>query len=259
MICPQCAARNPLGSTRCRTCARPFTRDAYRARMPPARRSARQPAEPPGREPAWPATADAPLFERTRAWQGQVAGERPRASRKRRGALIALGLASVVVVGTLVVLLLASAYVVKPIVREAAVADLRAGVRDEVSTQIATQIADAPAGEVVITDDEINQRLDDAGQLGPIDDLMLTITPEGLVVDLSAYGLSGTYQSVIRVENGAVVLDRGSLDGPLALVIPNGELADAANAEIAAALSEAGYRVESATMQAGAIVLAVSQ
>jgi hypothetical protein len=141
-------------------------------------------------------------------------------------------------------------------VRDAAVTDLRTGVRDEVNAQIADQIADAPEGDIVITDDEINQRLA-AGDLGPIDEVTITIAPDVMTVDLSAYGLHGTYQSVIRAENGTLVLDSGSLDGPLAFVIPDGELTDATNAEIAAALAAAGYRVESATMQDGAIALSV--
>jgi hypothetical protein len=164
---------------------------------------------------------------------------------------------SIVVVALLVAALLASSYIVKPMVRDAAVSDLRSGVRDEVNAQIATQIVDAPEGEIVITDDEINQRLAASGDLGPIDDVQITITPDAITVDLSAYGLSGTYQSVVRAENGTVILDGGSLDGPLGYVIPNDELAEATNAEIAAALSAAGYRVESATMQEGAIALTV--
>lgn len=164
---------------------------------------------------------------------------------------------SLVIVALLVAGLLASTYVVKPMVRDAAVTDLRTGVRDGVSAQIATQIVDAPEGEIIITDDEINQRLAAGGNLGPIDDVTVTIAPDVITVDLSAYGLSGTYQSSVRAENGSVVLDGGTLDGPLGFVIPNDDLADAANAEIAAALSAAGYRVEEATMQDGAIALTV--
>jgi hypothetical protein len=201
----------------------------------------------------------APLDE-TGVWAGQaVSSRRHRRRRRPHGCLIAFGVLSIVVVGLLVAALLASTYVVKPIVRDAAVTDLRAGVRDEVNAQIATQIADAPEGEIIITDDEINQRLAAGGDLGPIDDVTITIAPDVITVDLSAYGLSGTYESVVRAENGTIVLDSGSLDGPLSYVIPNDEQTEATNAEIAAALSEAGYRVESATMQDGAIALVVAR
>jgi hypothetical protein len=262
MICPQCATRNELGSQRCRACRRPFTHDAYQAATPagrsqPRRRQAPEPAlasdwmDAPRRHPAAP-------IDEAGVWPGQaVATGRPRRRRRPHGCLIAFAALSIVVVGLLVAALLASTYVVKPMVRDAAVTDLQAGVRDEVNSQIATQIEGAPEGEIVITDDEINQRLDASGNLGPIDDVTITIAPDVITVDLSAYGLSGTYESVIRAENGTIVLDSGSLDGPLGYVIPNDELAEATNAEIAAALSAAGYRVESATMQDGAIALTV--
>lgn len=164
---------------------------------------------------------------------------------------------SVLVVGLLVAALLASTYVIKPLVRDAAVADLQSGVREEINAQITAQMADMPTGEIVITEDEINRRLASSGALGPIDEVTITIEPDVITVDLSAYGLHGQYESVIRAENGTVVLDGGSLSGALSYVVPSAELAEATNAEIAAALSDAGYRVESATMQDGAIALMV--
>ena len=261
MICPQCATRNELGSQRCRACRRPFTHDAYQA-APPARRfQPRRQAAPTAHAAGWEddrRRQPAAPIEDTSIWSGQaVAGGRSSRGRLPRGCLVAFGVLSVVAVGLLVAALLASNYIVKPMVRDAAVTDLRSGVRDEVNSQIATQIEDAPEGEIIITDDEINQRLAAGGDLGPIDEVAITIAPDVITVDLSAYGLSGTYQSVVRAENGSVVLDSGSLDGPLGFMIPNNELADATNTEIAAALSEAGYRVESATMQDGSIALMV--
>lgn len=263
MICPQCATRNELGSQRCVACRRPFTHDAYRAGVPvrrfqPRRRQAGGPAPALGREGEDRARPVAPVVGDTGVWSGRaVAAGAPRRSRRSRGCLVAFGVVSILIVGFVVAALLASTYVVKPMVRDAAVADLRDGVGDEVSSQIATQIEDAPEGEIIITDDEINQRLAASGDLGPLDDITITIAPDAITVDLRAYGLTGTYQSVVRAENGAVVLDNGTLDGPLGFVIPNDELAEATNAEIAAALSEVGYRVESATMQDGAIALVV--
>lgn len=196
--------------------------------------------------------------EDTSVWSARGVRRREPGRRGRpHGCLIAAGVLSILIVGLLVAALLASNYVVKPMVRDAAVDDLRVGVRDEVSTQIATQIADAPEGEIIITDDELNRRLAASGDLGPIEAVTLTIAPDVITVNLRAYGLTGTYQSAVRVENGSLVLYGGTLDGPLGFLIPNDELTEATNIEIAAALSEAGYRVESATMQEGAIALSV--
>jgi|GEM_PF-2988809 len=260
MICPQCATRNELGSQRCRACRRPFTHEAYEAAQPRDRFRRRRPVtgqQAPVRY-ADAAPAVDPAVDATGVWDSRtVAPRRTRRRGRPHGCLLAFGVLSILAVALLIGALLASTYIVKPMVRDAAVTDLRAGVRDEVNAQIATQIANAPEGEIVITDDEINQRLAAGGDLGPIDDVTITIAPDVITVDLSAYGLSGTYESVIRAENGSVVLDGGSLNGPLSFVIPNDDLADATNVEIAAALSEAGYHVQSATMQDGAIALVV--
>ena len=262
MICPQCATRNELGSQRCRACRRPFTHEALQAAAPARGATRRRQPATAAPAPTWddagPNRAHAPIATDTSVWSGHAvrAGSRRR-RRRPHGCLIAFGIVSIIAVALLVAALLASSYIVKPMVRDAAVTDLRAGVRDEVNAQIATQVVDAPEGEILITDDEINQRLATSGDLGPIDDVTITIMPDVITVDLSAYGLSGTYESVVRAENGTIVLDNGSLDGPLGLVIPNDDLAEATNAEIAAALSASGYRVESATMQEGAIALTV--
>ncbi len=112
--------------------------------------------------------------------------------------------------------------------------------------------------EVTITEQEINERVNARGNLGPIDDLQVHITPEGLLVDLSAYGFDGTYRAAIVERDGSVALDGGSLDGPLAYAVSDGDLEQAINRELAVALSAAGYRVAGVTLGDGALTLALT-
>lgn len=144
-------------------------------------------------------------------------------------------------------------------VRDATVGDIRDGVRSEVRSQITEQIGDASAGDITVSEAEINERIAQRGNLGPLDNVSVRIQPDGIVVDLSAYGVSGNYRADVRGENGTVVIDGGSIDGPLGYVVPEDELTDDINQEIMAALSEAGYSVENVVLGDGEMTLTLLQ
>lgn len=253
MLCPQCGARNPLGQRRCGDCGRPFTRSALAHDM------AAQPADV-------SVYGDAPVDDRNRYDERHDAAPVRRSSttaqrRRQRGLpclTILAGLALLAVIA-LVGLLAFGDLVLKPMVRDAANDSLRAGVRGEMNRQITAQVGDLPEGEVTISDADVNQRIAANGNLGPIDDVSVAFRPGGVDVRLSAYGLSGTYHAVPRVEDGSVVLAGGSLDGALGYAVPTGDLEQAVNQEIAAALSGAGYQVQGLNLEDGAIVLTLAR
>lgn len=151
-------------------------------------------------------------------------------------------------------LLAAAEFYVKPRIRDLAVTDLRGGVRDEIRTEIDAQLQQAPTGSIVITEGDLNQRLDDV-PLGMLDSVDVQITPQGLEVSLSAWGLSGTYDADLVARDGSVAVEGGNVDGPLGLVVPDGELAAVANDEISAALADAGYVVTSISLEDGQMTL----
>lgn len=243
MLCPSCHTRNPLGRARCQACGHAFTRAATAGRRD---RTTRPVAPARGYGP----TGAPPL----------VAAPRPQ--RRRRtpstGCLLALAFIASAIVLLVVGLLLVSQAVIQPMVRDRAVAELRDGIRDEVATQVTGQLGAESTGAVVITEGELNQRLAGA-DLAPLDAVAVEITPAGLVVALEAYQLSGTYHAEVVEQDGAVALRGGDVSGPLALVIPDGELEAAVNAEIAAALSDAGYVVDAVALEDGAMTLTVLQ
>ena len=164
--------------------------------------------------------------------------------------LVLLILAALLAAG----LLAATELYVKPRIRDLATTDLRSSVRNEVRTTIDDQLQFAPSGEVVITDADVNQRLDDA-PLGLLDSVDVHITPQGMEVALSAWGLDGTYTADLVARDGSVALDGGDISGPLGLVVPDGELAATANNEISSALADAGYVITELTLEAGQMTL----
>ena len=258
MICPQCGQRNELGVRRCQACGQPFTRDAierqYRGRGTQRAAARQQPAASPYASitpydtyDAYDAAVPVRATQRTTARRGGRG--------RGRGCLLGLGAFGVLLFALTVAALLVANWYIKPMVRDAAVADLREGVQSEVAIQINSQIQDAPTGEVVISQTEINQRIDATGNLGPIDDVDVVITPAGLEVALAAYGLSGDYDAQVVERDGAIALEGGSLDGPLAFVVPDGDLESAVNSEIAAALASSGYRVDSVALGDGELTL----
>lgn len=240
MICPQCGHRNEVGVAQCAACRRPFTRAAAERR---AWHAGVQRAQPAAAAPAATAASMPDPFGTTTRRRGSGG----------RAVWLLIGL---VLAGALVWLLLTQ--VVQPQLGELAVSGIRDGVRAAVQEQVATEVGGLPAGEVTITEQEINERVNARGNLGPIDDLQVHITPEGLLVDLSAYGFDGTYRAAIVERDGSVVLDGGSLDGPLAYAVSDGDLEQAINRELAVALSAAGYRVAGVTLGDGALTLALT-
>ncbi len=241
MICPQCGHRNEVGVAHCAVCRRPFTRAAAASRAWHA-----------GAQRAQPAATDPPIATMT-PFDVPAA---PPARRRGRGGCAVTILIGLVLTGALGWLLLTQ--VIQPRIGNLAVDGIRDSVRAAVQDRVATEMGGATAGEVTITEQEITDRINAHGNLGPIDDVQVHITPEGLLVDLSAYGVNGTYRGAITERDGAVVLENGTLDGPLAYAVPDGELEQAINRELAAALAAAGYRVAGVTLGNGALTLALT-
>lgn len=258
MICPRCGIQNELGARRCTDCLLPFTRGAVDRDL----RSGiggQGAIGGPG-APDWPEDRDdAGTFPSPRSADER----RPRRRFPLAGCLVALGIVATTAAVAVVVFLVASNLWIKPMVRDAAAEEIRAGVGQEVADQIAThasQSAEAGepvAGEITITEAEINERIDATGDLGPFDDVSVDLDDGGVTVKLRAYGVSGTYDADVRAENGTLVLAGGDIDGPLGLLAPTSDLEQAVNEEIAASLLDAGYRVDAVSVLDGALVVVV--
>jgi hypothetical protein len=167
--------------------------------------------------------------------------------------------AALLLTGLAVTGLLVNERVVKPMVAEQVGDELRPGIQTAVAVEVNSQVGDVPAGEVVVTEAEINQRIEEAGDLGPLDAATVDLTPEGVRVNLTAWGVSGDYQADLQVNQGSLALEGGSLGGPLALIVPAGELEQAANEAIASALNDLGYQVESVALDEGTITLGLAR
>ena len=231
MLCPQCGATNPLGARRCAACGRPFTRAALTEDQ-----LARGPH-------------DSAINSRS-----VTPARQPR--RRRFGCLTALGTLALLSVGGLLLALALGTFVVKPYIRSAAKSNIQAGIGSEVASQI-LQAGALQTGTVTITENDVNSRIATAN-LGRLDSVSVAFSPAGIDVNLSAYGLNGSYRATPRAQNGSVVLDGGVITGALGYVVSAGDLEAIVNYEIARALASAGYRVNDVALTEGALVLTLA-
>jgi hypothetical protein len=154
--------------------------------------------------------------------------------------------------------LLAREQLVKPYVADQVRSELDSSIQSAVQESVAEQ-PELPVNEpIVVTEAEINERVANY-DLGPVDDLSVGLTPEGVEVELSAYGLSGRYNAGVQVENGRLTLVDGSLSGPLSLVLPTGEVEQIAGDALATALRDAGYNIAALELGEGTLALTLAQ
>lgn len=167
--------------------------------------------------------------------------------------LIALGAIAVILVAGFQ---LASDNIIKPIVADRVGEDIDSGVESLVTGQLASMpLAIDQPQEIMVSEAELNQRIAEQQNLGPLDNARAEITSDGIVVHMDAYGLSGTYHAQVGVVDGRAVLQDGSIGGPLGYVIPVGELEQVANEAIARSLSTSEIRVTQVTLVDGEMVL----
>ena len=192
-------------------------------------------------------------------YQRGSAYQEPARRRRGLGCLTALAALLAFAIVAVIALIVATNLFVKPRIEEAVADNVGGGIETAVSEQFGAGIGELPSGEITITEDEINQRIDGQGSLGPLNDLNVGITPDGLEADLDAYGLNGSYEADVSVENGEIQLSNSSISGPLQYLIPKGEIEQVATNAINRSLAESGYRVEGVTLQDGALVLALAR
>jgi hypothetical protein len=267
MRCPQCGTRNLLGNQSCTNCGRPFTRAEGRSRgavqpPSPSEETRQFPAAQPRR-----AQPDVHIHYERDTWDdyddyyeepyraAPVARQRGRATGCLMSVMVMLAVAAGVVIG----LVVATNMFVKPRVAEAISTHIGVGIEVTVREQINAELANLPSGEIRISESEINQRIAEQGNLGPVDDLTVQINPDGIEAGLSAYGLNGNYSGDVIVDNGQVQLVNSNIGGPLQYVVSEGDIERIASDAINRALADSGYRVEAVTLQDGQLLLTLVQ
>ncbi len=178
--------------------------------------------------------------------------------RQRRGMKLVIWLMALTLIAIVVVIgaMLASETIVKPMVADRVEAELGQGVETFVAQELAALPVpvDAPQ-QYLVSEGELNQRIAEQPNLGPLDKATAEIHEEGIVVHLSAYRMSGTYRAQVVEANGAVSIENGSLSGPLSYIIPVEDLERAANEAILGSLVTSSLRVTDVTLVEGEIVL----
>ncbi|MEZ4521992.1 MAG: hypothetical protein R3A46_10180 [Thermomicrobiales bacterium] len=180
-------------------------------------------------------------------------------SRRGWGMKLVVWLMTVTVIAIVLVIggMLASEALVKPMVADRVEAELNEGVQTFVNQELTAIPAPAENGpqEYFISEAEINQRIAEQQDLGPLDGATAEINDDGIVVHLEAYRMSGTYRAQVSASNGAITIQDGSLSGPLSYVIPVEELERVANEAILGSLVASNLQVTDVTLVDGEMVL----
>lgn len=185
--------------------------------------------------------------------------ERRRPEQRGRGMKLVIWLMSVVVIAIVLVIgtMLASENIVKPMVGDRVERELGTSVGSFVDQELAalpTPSAGAPQ-QYLVSEAELNQRIAEQQDLGPLDGATAEINDDGIVVHLEAYRMSGTYRAQVEAESGAVKIDDGTLSGPLSFFVPVEDLEQAANDAILSSLAASNLQVTDVTLVEGEIVL----
>lgn len=251
MYCPRCREPQAPGSRRCDACGYPFTR----------REVARQRSVA-GTRPVIGGAGPGAYREWERG---------PGVARRMLGCLAVVVLTAVLIVAGVSVL---SSEVIRPYVGEQ-IAE-RLGGEDAPQTQPgdssppqAAQQVPVPTvaiptiapgtSQLVITDDQLNQRIrENIGKLQPLDSASVEITPDGLTVRMTAYGVDGTYSGDVVARDGQVVVTNGRIDGPLGWVVPTEPIESALNQQVRAVLDQSDVQVSGVTLQEHQMTVALA-
>lgn len=269
MKCPQCGTRNPLGSESCSNCGRAFTRGRIQSPKPatnpyPESEETRQfPANQVRQPPPQEQRQSRPdvhvhVQEDDYAYDDYDDRYAYREPARRAGGvscLTVLALLLVLAIVLVIAAILATNLYVRPRVEQALSTNVGGGIETVVSEQISNELADLPAGEITLTEADINQRIAEQGNLGPVDDLNVTIVPNGFEANLSAYGLDGGFSSDVSAADGQIQLSNSSISGPLQYLVSTDDVERIAAGAINRSLAESGYRVEAVTLQDGELLL----
>ncbi|MFQ3633700.1 hypothetical protein [Roseiflexus sp.] len=122
-----------------------------------------------------------------------------------------------------------------------------------------TLVAALPAGEVRVTEQEINTfLLSRADLLAPLDQATVRLVSGGLEADIRAFGLSGTARMGVALQNGRVIILDPRLDGPLGRLIVLDELVAPIEQQVNDLLEEQGRRITDLRIAPGELVVTVT-
>jgi len=117
------------------------------------------------------------------------------------------------------------------------------------------QVPGTDGRQVVVTAQELNERVaEHREEIKPLDRARIDITSTGVRVDLSAYGLSGTYQGRVIVVDGVPLVTGGKIDGVLGWFVSPDELEAALNREIESTVAQQGIQVAQVELQPGRLI-----
>ncbi len=134
--------------------------------------------------------------------------------------------------------------------------------RDRLQQAAATQVVEVgtlpvqPSGQVTITDDQVNRALQaNPDRYAPLEDPTLTFAPDGVRVAFDLYGTRSTYSADLVVENGALTVVDGRVDGPASQVLAAEDAAAIVEQQLAVLLARSDRRVTDVRLEEGTLTI----
>ncbi len=134
--------------------------------------------------------------------------------------------------------------------------------RDRLREAAATQVVEVgtlpvqPSGRVTITDEQVNRALlANPDRYAPLEDPTLTFAPDGVRVAFDLYGTRSTYSADLAVENGALAVVDGRVDGPAGQVLTADDAATIVEQQLAALLARSDRRVTDIRLGDGTLAI----
>lgn len=122
-----------------------------------------------------------------------------------------------------------------------------------------TLVAALPAGEMRISEQEINTYLlARADLLTPIEQATVRLVSGGLEVDMRAFGLTGTARMGVALQNGRVIALNPQLDGPLGRLVSLGDLLTPIEQRLNELLEAQGRRVTDLRIEPGELIVTLT-
>lgn len=122
-----------------------------------------------------------------------------------------------------------------------------------------TLVAALPAGEVRVTEEEINAfLLSRADLLAPLDQATVRLVASGLEVDIRAFGLSGTARMGVALQNGRVIALDPRIDGPLGRLISLDDLLAPIEQQVNDLLEAQGRRITDLRIMSGELIITMA-
>lgn len=131
-------------------------------------------------------------------------------------------------------------------------------IQTQVAQTIPTAVAALPYGEIVVTEQRINEYFAaNPEAIKPIERLSIRLVPDEMIVDMVALGSENRVSFGLAVENGRIVVVNPRLDGMLGLLVSFEDMTQTLETKMNDQLVAQGRQVKDIRIEEGRLVVLI--